>query len=420
MQIKSIEAHEILASGGFPTLETTITLDNDITGTASVPYGASAGSHEAVVLTDKDPQRFRGHGMLQAVCNINEALQHLLQGFNPLDQRGIDQKMKELDGTPAKSRLGGNALLSVSLAAARAAAKAVNQPLYRYLVDTFHTSPDLKHLPHPMVVVIEGGKHADHTTDLQEFCFTALGSHNVAKNIQTIWETYHCLEDILKHENLSVNVGNEGAFAPSGIPHNESPFGYMLEAIKQAGYTAGTDLGISLDAAATEFFQDNQYHLSLENRSLSAAELINYYAAWFDKYPLVTVEDMLSEDDWDHWPVLNQLCQEKNIDLIGDDLTVTNSERLQKAIELKAISALIIKPNQVGTLTETIDCCLLAKQHGLKTITSHRGGGETNDTFITDLAVAVGSKYLKVGPTRGERITKYNRLMAIERELGQS
>jgi enolase len=235
-----------------------------------------------------------------------------------------------------------------------------------------------------------------------------------------IWETYHQLHAVLKEQNLSTNVGNEGAFAPEGIPTNESPFAYMLEAITKAGYSAGTDIGFSIDAAASEFYHDQAYHLTLENRTLTADELIAYYETWLEKYPIVTLEDPLAEDDWDHWPIINQLAQGKNVQVVGDDLTVTNPKRLQKAIDLKAISSILIKLNQIGTVTETIDCCLLAQQHGLSTITSHRGGGETNDAFMVDLAVAVSSRFIKVGPTRGERVAKYNRLLAIERKINHS
>lgn len=420
MQIKSVKAYEILASGGYPTIEAQVELDNGVLGVASVPYGASAGTHEATVLIDRDPTRFNGQGMLQAVNHINQEISQALIGFDPTNQRALDAKMIELDGTPNKARLGGNALLAVSLAAARAASQALGKPLYQHLTDTFTTKTDLSRLPQPMVVVIEGGKHADHTTDLQEFCFTAVSPKPVAENIRMVWETYHQLRGILKAQNLSTNVGNEGAFAPEGIPTNEAPFAYMLEAITQAGYQAGTDIAISLDAAASEFYEDGFYHLHLENRNLTGSELIAYYQTWIDKYPLATVEDMLDEDDWDNWAKLNQICHGKNIDLIGDDLTVTNPERLQKAIDLQAISAILIKPNQIGTLTETMDCCRLAQDHNLSTVTSHRGGGETNDTFMVDLAVAVGSRFVKVGPTRGERVAKYNRLLAIERSLGNT
>ena len=267
-------------------------------------------------------------------------------------------------------------------------------------------------------MVIEGGKHADETTDLQEYCITGINPADTsAESIRKCLESYHALSKVLKKNNLSTNVGNEGAFAPSGISTNEAPFEFILDAIDRAGYIAGRDLGISIDAAASEFYKDGTYHLSIEEKVLTAEELIAHYEGWFKKYPIATVEDMLDEDDWEHWVKLKQVTDRYNIQLIGDDLTVTNKVRLQKAIDLDAISAILIKLNQIGTVSETIETCLLAKSHGMMTVPSHRGGGETNDTAMVDVAVAVGGRYIKVGPTRGERVSKYNRLMEIEREL---
>ncbi|KKP69082.1 phosphopyruvate hydratase [candidate division CPR3 bacterium GWF2_35_18] len=417
MKITNIKSYEILASGGYPTIETRVELDNGVFGVASVPYGASAGSHEATVLTDNDKSRWNGKGMLKAVNNINKKITHLIKGLDPEDQRALDQKMIEADGTENKAKFGGNAILSVSIAVANAVANAKKIPLYQYIIDSYKTSVDLEELPQPMVVVIEGGKHADNTTDLQEFCFTALGNKSVAENLRIIMESYHALKNVLKSNNLSINVGNEGAFAPNGIPNNEAPFNFMLAAIKNAGYEPGKDVGISIDAAASEFFKNGKYHLSIENKSLNSNELISYYENWLQKYPIVTIEDMLHEDDWNAWVKLNEVAKKYKIELIGDDLTVTNMQRVQKAINLKAISAVLIKLNQIGTLTETVDCCMLARKNNLMTTTSHRGGGETNDTTMVDVAVAVGSRFIKVGPTRGERISKYNRLMEIERGL---
>jgi enolase len=417
MKIIKIDAYEILASGGYPTIEAKVTLDNGHTGTASVPYGASAGSHEASVLVDGDKSRYDGKGVLVAIKNVKEIIQPALIGIDACDQKLVDKTMIELDGTANKGKLGGNAILAVSLANARAAAASNNVELYRHIMTTYQTGVDLKKLPQPMVVVIEGGKHADDTTDLQEFCVSAIGDKSVRENVRMAMETYHKLKGILKRNNLSTNVGNEGAFAPNGIPTNESPFEYMIEAIKEAGYIPGQDLGISIDAAASEFYKEGKYHLSLEKRSLTADELIQYYKTWFQKYPIVTVEDMLSEDDWENWVKLNAMLREQNVELIGDDLTVTNVTRLQKAIDLKAISAILIKLNQIGTLSETVECCMLANKYGLMTTTSHRGGGETNDAAMIDVAVAVGSRFVKVGPTRGERVSKYNRLMQIEADI---
>ncbi len=417
MQIKRINSYEILASGGYPTIEVEVELEDGTTSTASVPYGASAGSHEATVLMDGDAKRWNGKGMLSVVKNIEEAIAPHVTGMDAYDQRKIDEAMIELDGTPNKAKLGGNAILAISIAVANAAAKSKKVELYRHIIDTFQTDVDLKTLPQPMVVAIEGGKHADETTDLQEFCLTATRKSSVAENVRMIMETYHQLGKVLKENKLSTNVGNEGAFAPNGIPTNEAPFAYMQEAVKRAGYQEGSEIGFSIDAAASEFYRDGKYELKVEGRTLTADELIAYYSTWLEKYPIVTVEDMLQEDDWENWPKLKVICDAHNVPLIGDDLTVTNVERLQKAIDTKSISAILIKLNQIGTLTETVDCCLLARKNGLMTTTSHRGGGETNDATMVDVAVAVGSAYVKVGPTRGERVSKYNRLMAIERSI---
>lgn len=416
MTIREIEAYEILASGGYPTVAVTVTLDSGHTGKASVPYGASAGSHEAAVLMDGDKHRYHGKGMLQAVQNVLEKIAPAVSNLNPEDQRAIDNAMIALDGTPNKSTLGGNAILAVSLAVAKAVAKAKNQQLYQHIRETYQISSPLK-LPNPMVVVIEGGKHADDTTDLQEYCMTGLGDTSPTENIRKSLESYHTLKKVLKAENLSTNVGNEGAFAPNGIPSNEAPFKYIIQAIEQAGYLPGTDIGISIDAAASEFYQDGEYNLVVENRILTAHELSQYYQTWLEKYPIATIEDMFHEDDWQAWIDFQPIANRFNVPHIGDDLTVTNVTRLQQAIDKKAISGILIKLNQIGTLTETVDTCVLAKQHNLLVVPSHRGGGETNDASMVDLAVAVGGDYIKVGPTRGERVSKYNRLMAIERQL---
>lgn len=417
MKITKISAYEILASGGYPTIEAYVELEDGSSATASVPYGASAGSHEATVMVDEDSTRWNGKGMQKAISNINTVLSPALLGHDAYDQRAIDQLMIDLDGTPNKAKLGGNAILALSLAVANAAASSKKVELYHHIIDTFQTGVDLKTLPQPMVVVIEGGKHADETTDLQEFCFSASRKASVAENVRMIMECYHALAKVLKKNKLSTNVGNEGAFAPSGIPTNEAPFTYMLEAIQLAGYKPKDEVGLSIDAAASEFYKDSNYELAIEKRTLSADELISYYETWFTKYPIITLEDGLHEDDWDNWTKLKVVTDKYGIPLIGDDLTVTNPVRLQKAIDQNAISAILIKLNQIGTLTETVDCCLLARKHGLMTITSHRGGGETNDATMVDVAVAVGSVFIKVGPTRGERVSKYNRLMAIERGL---
>lgn len=416
MKIAQIVAQEILASGGYPTIEVIATLEDGSEGRASVPYGASAGSHEATVLLDGDKERWSGKGMLQAISNIEKVIAPKVLGLDVYDQRILDEEMIALDGTSNKANLGGNAILAVSIAVANAAAKSKKIELFQHIIETFNTNVNLNTLPQPMVVAIEGGKHADETTDLQEFCFSAIRQNStVAENVRMIMETYHQLAKVLKENKLSTNVGNEGAFAPNGIPNNEAPFAYMLQAIKQAGYVSGKDIGFSIDAAASEFFEDGKYNLKVEKRILSADELISYYESWMQKYPIVTMEDMLHEDDWKNWAKLKQITDKFNVSLIGDDLTVTNVERLQRAIDENAISAILIKLNQIGTLTETVDCCMLANKNNLMTTTSHRGGGETNDATMVDVAVAVGSAFIKVGPTRGERVAKYNRLMEIER-----
>lgn len=417
MKIASIDAHEILASGGYPTLEVSVVLDSGEIGTASVPYGASAGSHEATVLVDHDATRWGGQGMLQAVQHVKERIAPVVIGMDANDQRALDEAMIKLDGTVNKASLGGNAILAVSVATARAAAAALKKPLYRHIIDTYQIEVDLQTLPHPMIVAIEGGKHADNTTDLQEYCFLGLEPKSPTESIRVALECYHELKKILKAIGLSTNVGNEGAFAPSNIASNEAPLKYLVHAIEAAGYTPGKEVALAIDAAANEYYQDGLYQMRVENKSYTSPQMIRYYHYWLENYPILSIEDLLSEDDWDHWPVLKKMADEHQVTLIGDDLTVTNVQRLQKAIDSDAISAILIKLNQIGTLTEAVDCCLLARKNQLSTITSHRGGGETNDTAMVDLAVAVGSTYIKVGPTRGERVAKYNRLMEIEREL---
>ena len=417
-KIKEIEAREILASGGAPTLEATVILESGVAGEASVSYGASAGSKEAVVLLDADSRRFKGKGMLRAVSHIKEKIAPAIIGMEGL--KNIDQKMLELDGTHNKENLGANAILAVSMAYARAQAIENKQMLYEYLQDEFELPKSTK-LPKPMVVMIEGGKHADNSTDLQEYLISALGNKGAAENVRMTMEIYEALKKILKSEGKSTNVGNEGAFAPNGIENNEKAMEYLVRAIEEADYQPGVEAGISLDAAASEFYnkETQKYHLKLENREFSPEELIEYFAQWIGKYPFVSWEDMLSEYDWENWPKLVEKV-EGQIKIVADDLTVTNTKLWQEAMEKKAATAILIKLNQAGTVSETIECCKLAVQEGLWTIPSHRGGGESNDTFLVDLAVAVGSEYIKVGPTRGERVAKYNRLMRIEEMLGKN
>jgi enolase len=417
-KIQNIFAREILASGGAPSLEVTVTLESGVVGEASVSYGASAGSKEATVLLDDDKTRYNGKGMLNAIANINGKIKEILLGMEASDQRTIDNKMIETDGTINKAVLGGNAMLGVSLAVCRAEASEEKMPLYKYLRKIYGIGDIGWKLPKPMIVMIEGGKHADETTDLQEFMVGAMGDKTAAENVRMEMEIYNALKNILKAEKLSTNVGNEGAFAPNGITSNEKPIEYLVSAITNAGYIPGVDAGVCIDAAASEFYNEEtgKYTLKLEGKELTSEELIAYYKPWIEKYPITTMEDMLSEFDWDNWPKMVEAINGK-FPLIADDITVTNTALWQKAIDLKVATAILIKLNQAGTLTETVDCCLLALKYSLPTVPSHRGGGETNDTFMIDLAVAVNSAYIKVGPTRGERVCKYNRLMRIEEEL---
>lgn len=410
-----------MASGGAPSLEAMVILESGAVGEASVSYGASAGSKEATVLVDGDASRYNGKGMLRAVENIKTKINDGLVGMEVSRQREIDRKMNELDGTENKASLGGNAILGVSLAVARAAAEEAKLPLYKYLRRIYEIEGGDWKLPRPMIVMIEGGKHADQTTDLQEFMVGAMEKNkSAAENVRMEMEVYEALKKILKRENLSTNVGNEGAFAPNGITSNRKPLDYLVEAIKSAGYLPGKDAGIAIDAAASEFYnpETKKYELKLEGKNMSTDELIEYYRPWVEQYSIITLEDMLSEFDWDNWPKLVSNFGNKAA-IIADDLTVTNVNLWQKAIDLKAANAILIKLNQAGSLSETMDTCLLARKYGLMTVPSHRGGGETNDTFMVDLAVAVGSEYIKVGPTRGERVCKYNRLMRIEEEMGE-
>ncbi len=413
--IKSIFAREILASGGAPSVEVTVTLDDGSVGEASVSYGASAGSKEAFVLLDGDAKRYGGKGMLKAVSNVNEKISPLLIGQDANNQRSVDEIMLEADGTENKSNFGANAILGVSMAVCRAAANSQKLELYEYLSKTYNLTPNTYTLPKPLVVYIEGGAHADNSTDLQEYALAVNKDQSAHENVRMMEEIYQACKKLLKEKGYSVNVGNEGAFAPEGIKDNEIPLQIITEAITKAGYKVGEDAGIYIDAAASEFYKDGKYVLACENKTLTGEELTEKYLEWFKKYPILAHEDGFSEFDWEHWP--NLLSKAGNVQIVADDLTVTNTKLWQKAIDVKAANAILIKLNQAGSVTETVDCCLLAQKYNLDTIPSHRGGGETNDTFLVDLAVAMGSKWIKVGPTRGERVCKYNRLMRIEEML---
>ncbi|MFZ6035910.1 MAG: phosphopyruvate hydratase [Patescibacteria group bacterium] len=417
-KIKNIIAREVLASGGNPSIEATVELEGGITGTASVAYGVSAGVHEAYVLLDGDKKRYNGNGMLQACKHVHETIAPALVGMAATAQQKIDDRMVKLDGTPNKKRLGANAILSVSLAVARAGAAAKGQPLYQYIRSAFKLPYKKWHLPKPMMVVIEGGAHADNSTDFQEYLLSVNGAPNIREAVRWGEECYQAVKSILKEKGFNTNVGNEGAFAPAGIETNEAPMQVLVQAIEKAGYRPGKDVSISLDPATSELYdpEQRQYVLKRESAGLSSDQMIALFKSWLDKYPIISIEDPLAEDDWEGWQALyRQLHQRTRI--IGDDLTVTNSERVQQAIERQAISGVLIKLNQIGTLSETIATIRLGQQEGFWQVVSHRGGGETEDTCMIDVAAAVNAEYVKVGPTRGERTAKYNRLMAIEDEL---
>ncbi len=417
-KIKKIRAREILSAGAFPTIETTIILDNGLRANASVPFGSSAGKYEAVTLVDKDPKRYQGLGMLNAVKLVEEKIAPEIIGLDVTEQQVIDEKLISLDSTPNRMHIGGNTILSVSLACARVASKAVGMPLYQYIRKTYERKDKEFLLPKPMVVVIEGGKHADNSTDFQEYMVAVVKDWEAKDTVRAGIEVYHSLGTILKSKGYSINVGYEGAYAPTGITINEEPILLIEEGIKKAGYKLGEEIVVALDPAASEFHQNGLYKLAREERELTPNEMITYYEQLVKRYSIYSIEDGLGEDDWESWPLLNRTLGNKAM-IIGDDLTVTNVNRLQNAINLDAINSILIKPNQVGTLSETVAAIDLAQKHDLNIIVSHRGGGETTDTFIIDLAVAVNAKFVKVGPSRGERVVKYNRLIEIGIELNK-
>ena len=413
VSIKNVRALEILDSRGNPTLQVRVELDGGCFGMAAVPSGASTGKYEAVELRDGDSSRFNGLGVLKAAANVNDKIGHALIGMSALDQAAIDQKMIELDGTANKSNLGANAILGVSLAIAHAAADYLKIPLYRYLGGVCaHV------LPVPMMNILNGGKHAADSTDFQEFMIVPVGAGNFSKTIQMGSEIYHNLKSILKDKGLNTNVGDEGGFAPS-LKTNRDGVEIVLSAIEKAGYQPGKDCFIALDLAASEFFDKGKYVLSKEGVSLSAEEMIAYCADLVSKYPIISLEDALDEDDWDGWQMMNKKLGAK-VQLVGDDLYVTNIERLSKGIKMGASNSILIKVNQIGTLTETIAAAQMAQKAGWTAIGGHRSG-ETEDTTIADLAVGLNSGLIKTGaPCRSERTAKYNRLLTIEQELAVS
>lgn len=417
MKIKNIVAQEILDSRGNPTLLTTLTLEDGRSVWSGVPSGASTGSHEAVELRDEDPNRYGGKGVLKAVQNVNEIIAPALIGTEVSEQAAIDSKMIALDGTTNKGKLGANAILSVSMAVTKAAALAANIPLYEYIATLFGEVPAVYQLPIPMANVLNGGKHALGSADMQEFMIMPVGAPNFAEAIRYGAEVFHCIGKILKKRGFQTTVGDEGGYAPA-LENNEAPLELMVEAIKASGYEPGKDICIALDPASTEFYADGKYDLATEGVKLTNTEMIAKYASWIEKYPIISIEDGLSEDDWDGFQAKTAELGSK-LQIVGDDLFVTNPERLAKGIEMKAGNSILIKLNQIGTVSETITTIKLAKSAGYTAVVSHRSG-ETEDTFIADFVVGAGTGQIKTGSfSRSERIAKYNRLMQIERELGE-
>src|SRR2546426_1269872 len=409
--IEMMRGREILDSRGDPTVAVDVILTDGSRGTAMVPSGASTGAHEAVELRDGDKPRYRGKGVRKAVSNVDDVIAPELIGEDAADQTAIDRLLLELDGTPNKAKLGANAILGVSLACARAAANAVGLPLYRYL-----GGPLARTLPVPLMNILNGGKHATDSADMQEYMVAPIGATSFREAVRAGAEVFHALKAILHDRGMGTGVGDEGGFAPSGLKDNEEPIRLILEAIDKAGYRAGEDIAIALDPAATELFANGKYALAREKASLAAAALTERYAAWRAKYPLVSIEDGLAEDDWSGWKHLTTTLGDK-LQLVGDDLFVTNIERIRRGVTEGVANAVLIKLNQIGTLSETIDAVELAHRSGYATVISHRSS-ETEDTTIADLAVALNSGQIKTGSlSRSERNAKYNRLMEIENEL---
>jgi enolase len=411
--IEEISAREVLDSRGNPTVEVDVRLESGDIGRAIVPSGASTGAHEALELRDGDKARYGGKGVLKAVENVNATIAEALAGLDAADQIGIDQELIRLDGTETKSKLGANAILGVSLACAKAAASALGLPLYRYIGGVYgHT------LPVPMMNILNGGKHAQDSTDFQEFMVMPVGAESFREALRWGVEIYQSLKKVLHDHGQGTNVGDEGGFAPS-LPTNEAALELIIEAIQRAGYTPGEQILLAMDPACTELYKDGTYHLAKENRSLSSAEMVTYWADIADRYPLISLEDGLAEDDWEGWRLLCERIGDR-VQLVGDDLLVTNVKRLQRAIEERAANSILIKLNQIGSLTETLSAIQLAQRAGWTAIVSHRSG-ETEDVTIADLVVATNAGQIKTGaPARTDRVAKFNQLLRIEHELGDA
>ncbi|WP_025690098.1 phosphopyruvate hydratase [Paenibacillus zanthoxyli] len=410
--ISDVYAREVLDSRGNPTVEVDVYLESGAKGRAIVPSGASTGAHEAVELRDDDKSRYLGKGVLNAVKNVNEIIAPEVIGMDALDQLGIDKAMIALDGTHNKGKLGANAILAVSMAVARAAADDLDVPLYTYLGGF-----NAKQLPVPMMNIVNGGAHADNNVDVQEFMILPVGAPNFKEALRTGAEIFHNLKSVLKGKGLNTAVGDEGGFAPN-FTSNEDALSSIMEAIEKAGYKPGVDVFLGMDVASTEFFKDGKYHLEGEGKSFTPAEFVDLLSSWVDKYPIITIEDGCSEDDWEGWKLLTEKLGNK-IQLVGDDLFVTNTERLGKGIEEGIGNSILIKVNQIGTLTETFDAIEMAKRAGYTAVVSHRSG-ESEDSTIADIAVATNAGQIKTGaPSRTDRIAKYNQLLRIEDELGE-
>jgi enolase len=411
--IAEVVGREVLDSRGNPTVEVDVRLDDGAMGRAIVPSGASTGAHEAIELRDGDKQRYGGKGTLNAVKNVNEEIAEELIGLDALDQVGIDRILLDLAGTPNKGRLGANAILGTSLAVAKAAAASIDLPLYKYLGGVFGHQ-----LPVPMLNILNGGKHAENSADFQEFMIMPVGAASFAEGLRWGAEIYAALKKLLHDRQLSTTVGDEGGFAPS-LPTNEAPLEVIMEAIGKAGYAAGSQIMLAMDPATTELYANGVYTLARDGKQFSSDEMIDYWAQLVDKYPIISLEDGLAEDDWEGWAKLRQRIGDR-VQLVGDDLLVTNVERLRRAIDERACNSILIKLNQIGSLTETMDAIQTAQRAGFTAVISHRSG-ETEDTTIADLVVGTNAGQIKTGaPARSDRVAKYNQLLRIEEELGDA
>ena len=410
LEIVDVVARQILDSRCFPTVEVEVYLEDGTMGRAAVPSGASTGMYEAVELRDGDKDKFLGKSVLNAVKNVNDTIAEELIGTNVYEQTYIDKMLIELDGTNNKGKLGANAILGVSLAVANAAANSLNMPLYRYIGGV-----NSKVLPVPMMNIINGGSHADNSVDLQEFMIMPAGAPTFSEALRMCAEVYHTLKKILNDKGYSTGIGDEGGFAPN-LKSNAEALDVIIEAIGKAGYKAGEEIFIAIDAASSEYYKDGKYVLEHEGRTLTSAEMVDFFEEWVNKYPIISIEDGMAEEDWDGWKLITERLGKK-LQLVGDDLFVTNTERLEKGIELGVANSILIKLNQIGTLTETLNAIEMANRAGYTAVVSHRSG-ETEDTTIADLVVAVNAGQIKTGaPARSERVAKYNQLLRIEEEL---